>query len=212
MADEPTVAPDIQDTPNPEVPVSPDTPNPESTDNIDYKQRYEALRPEFDQRNQFHAAIEGRHGADAQAEALRSIGIEIDFEDPDPVPDDFFNEPDPSEEVAQLRREMQEAQSAQAEAQAEAAEAQYIQQQVENLEAQANMKLTDEEYELVVNYGVNHLLIPMMPDLEGALNHLRAAEQAMQENEYCSRKTAIQVPTGSTGVRKSTTERQGLTG
>ncbi|MBS1892743.1 MAG: hypothetical protein JST59_15715, partial [Actinobacteria bacterium] len=201
MADEPNVAPDIQDTPNPEAPVTPDTPTPESPE-IDYQQRYEALRPEFDQRNQFIAAVEGRQGPEAQEQALRQIGIDLQSDDPEPVDssDDFFDVPDPSAEIAQLRRELAEDKAQAAQAQEHQAEAEYVEQTVAQLEQKDNLNLTDDEYNYVVNYGLTHRdEFDGRPDLEGGLAALKAVQQAGQQRYLKSKETAALAPTGSTG-------------
>ncbi|MGH2941062.1 MAG: hypothetical protein ACRDPE_23430 [Solirubrobacterales bacterium] len=173
----------------------------DNTPSPDWQAQYEKLRPEADRRASILSAIEGRDGPEAQAQALAQYAqIELQGDDPDPVvEDDTFNWTDPSEEVAQLRQELEAEKATAAQQQEMAQEAEYVQQTVAGLEAQANMELTDDEYELVVNYGLSHRdSFDGRPDLEGGLNALMASQKAAQKR-YLASKQSVQVPTGSTG-------------
>lgn len=206
MADVPTPeAPESSGTPT----IEPTTPVPGAPDGdssavpeINWEQRYNDLRPEADRRATLLADIEGRNGPERQSQALRQYAnLEIEPDDPDPVDDeDFFNVPDPSSEIAQLKQELAEDKAQAEQARQNEAEAEYVEQTVAQLEKQDNLSLTDDEYNYVVNYGLTHRdEFDGRPDLEGGLAALKAVQQAGQQRYLKSKETAALAPTGSTG-------------
>ena len=213
MADEP-ITPALaqeQDTPTPDpaAVATPDTPTqdaPDSQDSpqINYEQRYTQLRSEFDRRNELLADIEGRRGPEAQAQALAQYAqIELESDDPEPELEDEFDIPDPSAEVAQIRQELAERDEVAQAAEFDRLEAEYIERTVEGLEAQDNLKLSDDEYQIVVNHGLaNRDPHDGKPDLEGGFNALKAAQEAARNRYAASKDSAALAPVGATGESK----------
>ena len=211
MADEPVVAPlATEDTPvAPEAPVTPDTPTPESPEVIDYKQRYEDLRPEFDRRNELLADIEGRNGPDRQARALQEHArIELEDEEAQAELEDeeFELPPDPSEEIAQIRQELAERDEVSQQAEFNDLEDRYITATLGDLEGKENLKLTDDEKELVRNYGLNNRdEFDGKPDLEGGFAALKASLEADRKRYMESKRNAVLAPVGTEGEKKINT-------
>lgn len=210
MADEPVAAPPApEDTPAvPEAPASPDTPTPESPEVIDYKQRYEDLRPEFDRRNELLADIEGRNGPERQARALQEHArIELEDEEALAEEDDEFElPPDPSEEIAEIRQELAERDEASQQAEFNDLEDRYITATLGDLEGKENLKLTDDEKELVRNYGLNNRdEFDGKPDLEGGFAALKASLEADRKRYMESKRNAVLAPVGTEGEQKINT-------
>jgi hypothetical protein len=211
MADEPVAAPlATEDTPAaPEAPVSTDTPTPESPEVIDYKQRYEDLRPEFDRRNELLADIEGRNGPDRQARALQEharIELEDEEAQAELEDDEFELPPDPGEEIAQIRQELAERDEASEQAEFNDLEDRYIEATLGDLEGKENLKLTDDEKALVRNYGLNNRdEFDGKPDLEGGFAALKASLEADRKRYMESKRNAVLAPVGTEGEQKINT-------
>jgi hypothetical protein len=207
MADEPTVAPPVpEDTPTPEAPATPDTPDtPDSPNAIDYEQRYTELRSEFDRRNELLADIEGRRGPEAQARALAEHArIELEGDDAEPeLEDEFDLPPDPLDEIQAIKQELAEEREAKQAEEFDQLEAEYTEKTVEGLEGKENLKLSDAEYEIVVNYGfANRDAHDGKPDLEGGFNALKIVQEAGRKRYTASKDDAVLAPVGATGEPK----------
>ena len=174
MTDE--LAPEVEDTPTPDAPAAepegtrePEAPDASTPDDTDYEKRYNDLRPEYDRTNQFVGALQGRYGAEAQAEALRQIGDEdtllgvLGYEpgDDDADEDDFedeFRDPRVDQLLELEQQREQEAHLDQLES--------HIDTQIDELAKSAKVTLTDNEKNLIffaVGEGQDGL-----PDVESA--------------------------------------------
>lgn len=200
--DEPAVAPvEEQDTPAVDTAAAPteDTPQAETAPETDWKQRYEDLRPEFDRRNELLSAAQGLHGPEAQAEALRQFGVELEQEEAESLDNDFA---DPMEEIQKIKEQLaQRDESAKAE-EFNRLEAEYIDKTVEELEAKHGIELSDKAYDTVVNNALAHRLNDDRPDIEGAFSTLLALQDEARKSHVESKKNAPKAPVGAPGEEK----------
>jgi len=196
-------APD-KGTPTPEA-VEPDAPSkePDSPEEIDWKQRYEDLRPEADRRASLLADIEGRNGPERQEQALAEHArIELAEEEAEEPEEEYDLPPDPSDEIAEVKQQLAEEREQREEAEFDNLEQEYIEKTVEGLEGNENLKLSEEDYDLVVNYGLAHRdPHDGKPDLEGGLAKLKASWEA-DRKRYAESKETFVPPVGTTGEPK----------
>lgn len=167
---------------------------------IDYEQRYNDLRPEFDRKNQLLSAAEGHHGAEAQAQALRQLGVEVEL---DEEPDDAYVDPD--ERIDRLEAQLQERQEAEKEAEFQRLESQYIKSTLAEIEGQEEIKLSDQETKLVVNHALANRLGDGKPDLQGAVEALKTIKGAARDEYLASQREkakAPRAPVGTAGEEK----------
>lgn len=204
-----------KDTGTPE-PAAPETGAPADvqteTDDTDWRQRYEDLRPEADRRQSLLADIEGRNGPERQREALaQTAGVALeDEEGPDEFDDDDLDEFDdlPSEvdpRVEELDQRLTQREKAEEEARFQALERDYIEETVEGLEEEFDLpeELTDREYDLVVNYGLsNRDPHDGKPDLKGGMEALIESQKAAQKRYGKSKQDADMPPPGAEGEPK----------
>jgi hypothetical protein len=206
MPDEATAAlEETQDT-SVEAASPEETPATESTDSQtapatpDHEKRYNDLRSEFDRRN---AALSGQYGPEAQADALRQFGIELEAEEEEAPEDDYA---DPGE-TALKRTEALEQRLAEREQQAEAAEFdrledQYITKTIKDLEGEHSVTLTDKEKRIVRNDALANRLQDDRPDLEGAIETLIEVKKAERNAVVNGKKDAPMAPVGTAGEDK----------
>jgi hypothetical protein len=209
-APEQTGTPTSPTTPEPGAPVTepPGTGSPsESPEDIDWKQRYEDLRPEADRRASLIADIEGRNGPDRQRQALADHArIELAEEEEEAEEPEFgedeFDLRDPNEEIDAIRQELAERDERASEAEFDQLEREYTERTVEALEESENVKLSDEGYDLVVNYGLAHRdPHDGKPDFEGGFAALKAERQAANASYLQSKETFVP-PVGTEGEPK----------
>lgn len=190
--------PPEQDTPPPtgDDPPDGDTPPPDTdqpdTPEVDYESRYNDLRSEFDRRNQVIAALEGRHGPEAQAQAAQLFGFELEDEDTDDeVP------LDPDERIEKLEQHLARQQ--------EEAEEQAFQKAEEEWLTDARSKLPeqvdDKEWNLIRSYAVANRLDDGQPNVEQGYKAFEEAFGTKQER-YLQTKKAPKVPIGSAGQKQ----------
>lgn len=208
MPDEAVVAPEDSGTPTDAA--VPDAPAPESTDsqtapdNIDWKQRYEDLRPEADQRASILADIRGQNGPERQAQVLREQAqIELEAEEEEAPDDDYL---DPGEAALQ-RTEALEQRLAEQQQQSEAAEFdrledQYITKTIKDLEGEHGVTLSDKEKRFVKNDALANRLQDDRPDLEGAMETLIEFKKAERNAVVNGKKDAPMAPVGTAGEDK----------
>lgn len=209
MADEPAAseAPETGTPPEPNAapPEAPAEGQPESPDNIDWKQRYEDLRPEADRRASLLADIEGRNGRERQTQALAEHArIELAEEEAEePEEDEFDLPPDPSEEIEAIKQQLAERDEVAEAAEFDQLEQDYTERTVESLEESENVKLSDEGYELIVNYGLSHRdPHDGKPDFEGGFKALKAEREAASAAYSRSKDEAALAPVGAKGEQK----------
>lgn len=189
---------------NPDEPDSAGSPSESPDDGIDWKQRYEDLRPEADRRASLIADLEGRNGQDRYAEALREVArIELQ-EEQEAAPEEFddLDEPDPNEEIGKIREELAQRDAAAEEAYLQGLEEEYIEDTVEELETEHNLKLNDKEYSVVVNHAVaNRDPHDGRPDLKGGFELLKEVRGA-ERKRYTKSKDGVEPPAGTPGEPK----------
>lgn len=205
MPDEATTeAPETTGTPpTPEAPETgaPDTGQSESPE-IDWKQRYEDLRPEADRRASLLADIEGRNGPERQAQALAEHA-RIELEEEEAEEEDEFNlPPDPNERIDALERERAEEKQRAEDAEFERLEAQYLEETVGALEDKEGIKLTDAQYDFVINKALaNRDPHDGKPDVEGSFKAWKAEVEAAGQGWVKSKETVVP-PLGTEGEPK----------
>lgn len=177
---------------------------PESPEGIDWKQRYEDMRPEFDRRQSVLADIEGRNGPERQAHALQEHArIELEAEEAEAQPEEEFNFRDPNEEIDKFRQELAERDQATQEAEFNQLEGRYCESTVEKLETDENFKLSDEEYDFVVNRALaNRDEFDGKPDLEGSFKAFKKSILSRQKALVDGRDDAPMPPLGTEGEPK----------
>jgi hypothetical protein len=174
---------------------------PAGTDN--WEQRYNDLRPEFDRRNALLTAAEGQQGPEAQAQALRQLGIEVQMEEEEEAEPDPWEDPTERLEqrlTAQEERLTQREEKEQQEHFAQL-EDQYIKSTLGEIEGKENVKLSDAEKRVVRNAGLANRLEDGRPDLQGAFDDLKGIKSAAAEEYRASKNTPLP-PVGSAGEEK----------
>lgn len=208
MPDEAVVpeAPETGTPPEPKAtpPEAPAEGQTDSPDNIDWKARYEDLRPEADRRASLLADIEGRNGPERQTQALAEHArIELAEEEAEEPEEEFDLPPDPSEEIEAIKKQLAERDEAAEAAEFDQLEQDYTERTVSSLEESENMKLSDEGYELIVNYGLSHRdPHDGKPDFEGGFKALKAEREAASAAYSRSKDEAALAPVGSKGEQK----------
>lgn len=181
-------APVSQETPGSEV--GPDHGTPDATPDIDFEQRYNDLRSEFDRRNQQYAEAEqleavlaGEAGPEAQAQALAAFGIELEGDEEFDEFDEYdeLDEYDPDARIDRLESFLEEqAMAAEEEAMAEA-EQEYLAEGLGILEEQEGREFSDQELETLVSIAVANPDEQGIPDLAFAHQHLNDLIQDRQQ-------------------------------
>lgn len=178
---------------------------PAATDN--WEQRYNDLRPEFDRRNALLTAAEGHQGPEAQAQALRQLGVEVQMEEEE----EEEEEPDPFEDpyekrIGTLEQRLAAKEEAEEQAQANATEQRLVKDALTGFEKDGNVKLTDREKKIIEsNALINRWQFQSVDDLnaalKGAYDDLMEVKKASQE-EYRTSKNTPLPPVGSAGEEK----------
>lgn len=206
----PPEAPDTgtppESTVTPETGAPPEAPQTESPEETDWKKRYEDLRPEADRRESLLADIEGRNGPERQAMALQEharIELENDDEGPDELDDEFDLPPDPSEEIAKIRQELAERDEEAKAAEFERREQAHCEETIEALEKSENFKLSEEEYDFVVNRGLAYRdQHTGEPDLAGSFKAFKDSIKARGKNLVDGKLDTVTPPVGTPGEPK----------
>ena len=184
-------APQSEETPG--IESGPDNGTPAESPDIDFEQRYNDLRSEFDRRNQqyseaeqLQAALSGAAGPEAQAQVLAAFGIELEGEEADEFDD--LDEFDPDARIDRLEALLEEQQmAAQEEAMAEA-EVEYLTEGIEALEQQEGREFSDQEIATLASIARANPDQNGVPDLEAAHAHLTELIQDRQSAWVQSKK------------------------
>jgi hypothetical protein len=187
-------APQTEETPGP-VSGPEDNGIPADTPAVDYEQRYNDLRSEFDRRNQQYSeaeqlqmALAGQAGPDAQAEILRRFGIELEDEEGDQF--DELDEFDPDARIDRLEAMLEEQQmAAEQEAYVEA-ETEYLTEGIESLEQSEGREFSDQEIAILASVARANPNEQGLPDLRVAHAHLTELLQDRQSAWVESKKAA----------------------
>ena len=169
-------APQSEETPG--IESGPENGTPAETPDIDFEQRYNDLRSEFDRRNQqyseaeqLQAALSGAAGPEAQAQVLAAFGIELEGDEDFDEFDDL-GEFDPDARIDRLEAMLEEQQmAAQEEAMAEA-EVEYLTEGIEALEQGEGREFSDQEIAILASVARANPDANGVPDLEVAHAHL----------------------------------------
>lgn len=199
MPDEATQAPEAetQDTPINAAPQG-EAPAPEVPAGPDYEQRYNDMRSEFDRTRGVLAAAEGRQGPEAQAQALRQLGIEVQMEEEEEAEPGWV---DPDQRIDQLEARLTQREEAEQQAHFADLEDKYIKSTLGEITAKENVKLSDAEERVVRNAALANRLDDGRPDLQGAFDDLKGIKSAAAE-EYRASKNTPTPPIGSAGEEK----------
>ena len=184
-------APQSEETPG--IESGPDNGTPAESPDIDFEQRYNDLRSEFDRRNQqyseaeqLQAALSGAAGPEAQAEILAAFGIELEDDEFDEF--DEFDEYDPDARIDRLEALLEEQQiMAQEEAMAEA-EVDYLTEGIETLEQNEGREFSDQEIATLASVARANPDENGVPDLVYAHAHLTELIQDRQSAWVQSKK------------------------
>lgn len=200
MPDEATQAPEeVQDTPDN---AAVEEAKPAEVPADQWEQRYNDLRPEFDRRNALLSAAEGHQGPEAQAQALRQLGVEVEMA-PEEEDDDLYE--DPTERL-EKRLEAQEQKIVEREEKEQEdhfqqLEENYIASTLSEIEGKESVKLSEREKKIVRNNALANRLEDGRPDLEGAFDDLKGSWTERQAN-YRASKDSTPAPLGSAGEEK----------
>ena len=199
MAEEATEAPaedqTQQDTPNESGPESTEDRTPATQEpEIDYEKRYNDLRSEYDRVTPIVAALQGRHGPEAQAQALQQFGFDMDEED------EFEERPgeDPDDRVARLEQWKNDFEQQQQEQFFAQQEEEYLVGEIERLEKDAGREFSDEEVTLLARAAQASRLDNGEPDIAGAYELLTGVSKSARD-QYVASKKAPKAPIGSPG-------------
>lgn len=171
---------------------------PAGTDN--WEQRYNDLRPEFDRRNALLTAAEGQQGPEAQAQALRQLGIEVQMEE-EAAEETEPNWVDPDQRIDQLEARLTQREEAEQQAHFADLEDKYIKSTLGEIEGKENTKLSDAEARVVRNAALANRLEDGRPDLQGAFDDLKGIKSAAAEEYRASKNTPLP-PVGTAGEEK----------
>lgn len=193
-----------EDTPTAEEPASQEeTPEPEAetpaeTDN--YEQRYNDLRSEFDRRNEFLAAIEGRHGPEAQAQALAQAGLEIEGDDDTPEEDEYV---DPEDRLNQLEERLQQEAEARQQSELQQKEAEWLDDRLTEISKAEGRDLEDLEVQVVLTHALsNRDPHTGEPDMDGGQKLLQSLYSTAQDRLLKSKRNASKPGVGTAGEKK----------
>ena len=195
---DPTEAPATPDTPNPSAPTgTPDTPQ------VNYEQRYNDLRPQFDRTAQEAAELRSwkerlTSDQDAQREFLQSLGYEVE------EPDQGYQDPTATE-LAQLRKELSEVSQWKDNLTAEQQQAQQL--QIINASVEEQFRSTAPDLDPATREWVETRALGMpprddgMPDIQGAFQAFQAWETERQKQWATTKRSA---PRFSAGGKEGT--------
>lgn len=181
------------------------TPAPDSQEesppaDIDYKQRYESLVPEYTRGQQLLAAARGEHGPEAQINALRQLGVEAEMEQ-EQEPEEEDEWVDPEDRISKMEQRLSEREEREEQAHFQQMETEFIESTLDQIEQQEGVKLSDEEAELVTTNALANRLDNGEPNLKGAFDALKGIKSAARD-EYLASKKAPRAPVGTAGEEK----------
>jgi hypothetical protein len=198
-------APQTEETPGP-VSGPEDNGIPANSPEIDYEQRYSDLRSEFDRRNQQYSeaerlqvALSGQAGPDAQAQALRAFGIELEDEEADQFNE--LDEFDPDARIDRLEAMLEEQQAAAEQEAYVEAETEFLTEGIESLEQSEGREFSDQEIAILASVARANPNEQGLPDLQVAHAHLSELLQDRQSAWVESKKAARRPGSGIAAER-----------
>lgn len=203
MAEPTTEAPEqVQDTPettDAPAPESQDTPveGTDTPEEVDYRKRYDDLRPEYDRSQQLIAALEGRQGPEAQRAAYERFGLSlVDDEDEESDEDEYL---DPDERINRLEQRLEEQQREAQERELQELESQWIENELEGVAKAEGRDLADEEKEIIIAFALANRHEDGRPDIEGGHKRLEAIYSQARKRLVDSKRNAPKPPDGVAG-------------
>jgi hypothetical protein len=193
----PAVENEQQDTPIAEDPASTqDTPESEEP-SVNFEKRYDDLRYFNDRREQLIGAA--RQG---DREAIDELGLPVaEEEETEDYTDDEDDYKDPFDRrLAQVEAQQQAQGEAEEEAEIEALQEQYLDDNFANFEEEENVKLSDEQKQLIASMAFNRQDENRVPDLETAFALWKEAAKGVRSG-YEKSKRASRAPSGQKGER-----------
>lgn len=193
MSDEPT--PDLQDTPAPES--APDTGHaPTDEQIINWEQRYNDLRPKFDQTAQeaaqYRQLVEQLTDPDTQGQALAALGLEIEDEDTGEYEDPTG---ELQSRLAQLEAQLSERTQAEQQAAEQEALADYVESEIGRIEKDLGDQFDEKEINFIVSRAANTPDHNGYPDVAAAVNDLQEVYK-QQQQKWMQSKRADRIPGG----------------
>lgn len=202
MTDEPTPAATPQEGTQQaeEAPQAPDTGAPEGTPEVNWEQRYNDLRPQYDRTQ---TLVDRARQGDEQAltELLPGYG----FQDPDQEFDDLEDPLEFDDPVEELRHELDQVkgqltseQEVKQQAQFEQAENDWIGGSIDELEGQLSEEFTDQERQAIGDLSKTMRNDQGYPDVAGAHEAIfKTVLEGRRAKWMDSKKRAPQVQSGS---------------
>ena len=179
---------------------------PAESPDVDYEQRYNDLRSEFDRRNQdysqaeqLQAALSGQAGPEAQEQVLAAYGIELEGDEPDVE----FDEPyDADARIDRLEQTIEEQQAYAELAEVQEAEQDFLVDGIEALEQRAGREFSDQELAALTSIARSNRSETGVPDLALAYDHLTELEADRQQAWIESKRTG-RVPGAGMAAEKA---------
>lgn len=202
MPDEAT-APETesQDTPINDA-ASQETPA-EQQPTVDWEQRYNSLRPEFDRSNQLLAAARGDHGPEAQMQALHQLGVDVQQEAEE---EDEFEDPYDAlmRRQESLEQKVLAREEAEQQAELQKQEKQLVDEGLAKLEKDGKVQLSKQEKAWITNNALaDRSQFESIDDLNAALRAAFDAHMGFQKSAYerylASKKETDMAPVGAVG-------------
>lgn len=194
-------APENQETPDnnevSEAPVTQETPQ-DTGSVVDWKKRYEDLRPEFDRRNQRLSELEALEQGLQDPETLTQILSELGYTDDD---DEGYGDegPDLYSEVEALKQELAQQKELSQREQLTVQEHAYIDDELEAIQEATGQKLTDKEAIRIGQESQSMRDENGFPDVRAAYEEWNAFKQELIEQErenWIQTKKSPQVKSG----------------
>lgn len=204
---------DVQPTPSEDTSVEPSAPDqghapePDQAQSINYEQRYNDLRPQFDRTSQRAAELEQLvgylHDPELRDQALAALGVTDDEPEYEEAVSDAVEQ-----RLAALEQEIAERdERARQDAEVEA-EADFIADEIEKLAEQVG-ELDNDEVEFLVARGINSRDHNGKPDIQAAWQRLSGVYDKRQQSWLKTKKTP-QIPGGQSAKQAfDTSTRQG---
>lgn len=182
-----------------------DNGTPADAPEIDFEQRYNDLRSEFDRRNQqyseaeqLQAALSGQAGPEVQAQVLAAFGIELEDDQVDELAD--LGEYDPDARIDRLEAILAEREAMEEEAAYEEAEVDYLTEGIEALEQSEGREFSDQEIAILASVARANPDGNGAPDLQLAHAHLTELlndrQSAWVESKKASRRPGSGIAAG----------------
>ena len=174
----------------------------QESEEVDYAQRYNDLRPEFDRRSQelsemkqIQEALSGQAGPEAQAAALQRYGIELEA-DEEPDEGEYYDESDPEVRIERLEQTLTEQQEVAEAQQMAEAENDFLVEGIEALEGQEGREFSEDEIAVLASVARANRTDTGAPDLAAAHEHLTAMKNSLQKEWVESKKANRQPGSG----------------